>query len=40
MAKEDGTYKCNVCGNLVKIVEAGVGTLVCCGEPMELVEEK
>ena len=29
-------YKCNVCGNLVEVVHAGFGTLVCCGENMEL----
>ena len=29
-------YKCNVCGNMVEMVHAGDGTLVCCGQPMEL----
>lgn len=29
-------YKCNVCGNIVEVVHAGSGTLVCCGQPMEL----
>lgn len=29
-------YKCNVCGNIVEMVHAGDGTLVCCGQPMEL----
>jgi len=38
--KEVGeTYRCNVCGNVVKVIEAGGGTLVCCGEDMELIEE-
>lgn len=27
-------YKCEICGNVVKVVENGVGTLVCCGEAM------
>jgi superoxide reductase len=31
-------YRCNICGNVVKVVKNGVGTLVCCGEPMELVK--
>jgi len=31
-------YKCKVCGNKVKVVEAGGGTLVCCGVPMKLKE--
>lgn len=32
-------YKCNVCGNIVEVLHAGVGTLVCCGQPMELLKE-
>lgn len=32
-------YKCNVCGNVVEVKEAGGGELVCCGQPMELVKE-
>lgn len=31
-------YKCNICGNEVIVTKAGSGTLVCCGEEMELVE--
>jgi len=31
-------YRCNICGNVVKVLEAGAGTLVCCGQPMELVK--
>jgi desulfoferrodoxin-like iron-binding protein len=31
-------YRCNVCGNEVKVTTAGGGTLVCCGEDMELIE--
>jgi superoxide reductase len=27
-------YKCEVCGNIVEVVHAGGGELVCCGEPM------
>jgi superoxide reductase len=33
-------YKCNVCGNVVKVVHVGVGELVCCDQPMELKQEK
>lgn len=29
-------YKCSVCGNEVMITKVGGGTLVCCGEEMEL----
>lgn len=32
-------YKCPVCGNVVEVVHASVGTLVCCGKPMVLYTE-
>ncbi len=32
-------YRCNLCGNMVEVLRAGGGTLVCCGEDMELLEE-
>jgi len=28
-------YKCNICGNVVEIVNEGAPSLVCCGQPME-----
>lgn len=28
-------YKCAICGNIVEVLDAGAGTLVCCGKPME-----
>jgi superoxide reductase len=33
-------YKCNVCGNIVEVVHASDGTLVCCGQPMQRLQEK
>jgi len=33
-------YKCNICGNIVEVIHTGVGQLVCCGQPMELLIEK
>ena len=33
-------YKCMVCGNIVEVVHAGRGQLVCCGQPMKLMEVK
>jgi desulfoferrodoxin-like iron-binding protein len=33
-------YKCEICGNVVEVTEVGGGELVCCGEPMKLVEKK
>jgi len=33
-------YRCNICGNIVEVLHTGVGQLVCCGQPMELLTEK
>jgi len=30
-------YKCGVCGNIVEVLHAGAGELVCCGQPMKLM---
>lgn len=39
MATEMGqVYRCKICGNKVKVVEAGGGVLVCCGVAMKLLE--
>ena len=40
MANKLEIYKCSKCGNIVEVLYAGAGELVCCGEPMELLEEK
>ena len=32
-------YKCEVCGNVVEVLHEGVGELVCCGQPMKLLDE-
>lgn len=32
-------YKCEVCGNIITVLHAGKGGLVCCGEPMVLCAE-
>ena len=40
MTKIREIYKCNVCGNIVEVLHAGVGELICCNEPMQLMEEK
>ena len=38
--KKEQVYKCQVCTNVVKVVEEGVGTLVCCNKPMEVQAKK
>lgn len=40
MTELNQIYRCNVCGNIVEVVMAGVGELVCCGQPMELLIER
>ena len=40
MTEEKQVYKCNICGNIVEVLHAGVGQLVCCGQPMELLVER
>ena len=40
MTKLREIYKCNICGNIVEIIHEGAGSLVCCGQEMELVQEK
>ncbi|MBR5346844.1 MAG: desulfoferrodoxin [Deltaproteobacteria bacterium] len=39
MAQKNEVYKCGICGNIVEILHAGGGELVCCGQPMNLMRE-
>lgn len=38
--KRSDVYKCSLCGNIVEVNHVGGGTLVCCGQDMNLMEEK
>ena len=40
MAKRREVYKCELCGNMVEVLDSGDGELVCCGQVMKLFEEK
>ncbi len=40
MTVQKQIYRCNICGNEVVVTEVGGGTLVCCGEDMELIDEE
>ena len=40
MTKKLQVYKCEICGNIVEVLHTGVGELVCCGQPMKLLEEQ
>jgi len=37
--REYETYKCGKCGNEVEVQNVGGGTLVCCGQDMEMITE-
>ena len=38
MTEKTQVYKCGVCGNIVTVLHAGGGTLVCCGQDMNLLD--
>ncbi len=40
MADRLSIYKCEICGNIVELIHVGGGTLVCCGQDMNLMQEK
>lgn len=40
MTELNNIYKCNICGNIVHVVHAADGELVCCGKPMEKLPEQ
>ncbi|MDT8441800.1 MAG: desulfoferrodoxin [Desulfuromonadales bacterium] len=39
MPKLNEVYKCDLCGNIVEMLHAGPGALVCCSEKMVLQTE-
>ncbi|HOJ64748.1 MAG TPA: desulfoferrodoxin [Spirochaetota bacterium] len=39
MAKRLEIYKCEICGNIVEVLNGAGGTLVCCGKEMSLLKE-
>jgi len=39
MTQQRQVYLCEKCGNVVEVLRSGVGTLVCCGQPMTLQKE-
>lgn len=40
MVEQLQVYKCDICGNIIEVLNAGPGQLVCCGQPMILMTEK
>jgi len=39
MAEKGRIYKCDICGNVVEVLHAGPGSLVCCNQEMRLLKE-
>jgi len=39
MIATNQVYRCEKCGNIVEVLHAGGGELVCCGQPMTLLKE-
>ena len=39
MTKHLEIYKCSLCGNIVEVMHASAGALVCCGKNMDLLAE-
>jgi superoxide reductase len=39
MAKLNDVYKCSLCGNIIEVLHAGAGGLMCCNQPMALLTE-
>ena len=36
MTEKFEIYKCELCGNLIQVLQSGAGHLICCGEEMKL----
>ena len=40
MNTREQIFKCTLCGNVIEMVHASTGELICCDKKMELMEEK
>ncbi len=32
-------FKCNICGNIIEVLHPSSNNLICCGQPMNLMDE-
>lgn len=39
MTREFHLFRCNICTQLIEVINQNAGQLVCCDEPMELLKE-
>ncbi len=40
MTERNEIYRCNICDNMVEIVNSGSGELICCDQTMKLLTER
>ncbi|NIA20777.1 MAG: desulfoferrodoxin FeS4 iron-binding domain-containing protein [Anaerolineaceae bacterium] len=40
MAEKNEYYHCEICDMVVKVLQGGGGTLVCCGQDMTAISEE
>ncbi|PIN77239.1 desulfoferrodoxin [Candidatus Woesearchaeota archaeon CG10_big_fil_rev_8_21_14_0_10_34_12] len=40
MTNINQVYKCEICGNITEVLHSGSDSLVCCGQPMNLLTER
>ncbi|MCL2481030.1 MAG: desulfoferrodoxin [Spirochaetaceae bacterium] len=40
MAERFKIYKCDLCGNIIEVLHAGGGNVLCCGKNMNLLQEQ
>lgn len=39
MIEKSEVYFCSICGNVIEVLHGSSNSLVCCGQPMKLLEE-
>lgn len=39
MTKTNELYKCEICGIINSVIDGGAGSMMCCGQPMDLFRE-
>lgn len=40
MTNRNQIWKCEICGDIVEVLHSSPGELVCCGQPLTLIEPK
>ena len=40
MVEKNGIYRCEICGNIISVIEAHDPNIICCGQEMILLKEK